>query len=152
MTDTPASPERQYAAVRLLAVVMLVGLPTVCLLLGILLSPDSLAGDGVNEFVVYVLLIVGATGPAIVPVIQRWGLNRKGRPSTPVSASALFVSVYVLKMAAIEAVYVYGLVVFLLSGEFEKMAYFYPVGIVWTVVSWPNRGKFDRFLKTCEAV
>ena len=51
-----------------------------------------------------------------------------------------------IKFSLIEAIYIYGLVVYLLSGDILKALYFYPVGIAWSVVHWPTRDRFENFV------
>ena len=74
--------------------------------------------------------------------IQNW-LKEESESKSP---AALFVMLSIIKSSLIETIYIYGLIVYFLSGDIIKSLYFYPVGIAWSVVHWPTRGRFDNFV------
>ena len=106
---------------------------------------------GEQEMLLYILLIVGMVQPVVLPFIEKMQINnyRKNKNSA-MSPYQLFTTISIIKMAMIEAVYLYGLVVYFLSGDLTRMLYFYPVGIIWTFIYWPRRDKYERFTKSLE--
>lgn len=144
-------PDVQYKTLRAIHFAMLILLPPTYLLIAYMLGSDYYPPGGHNKFMLYVLLIIGAIEPAVAPMIGRLMITGAKKKHLEVSSIAgLFISINIIKLALIEAIYIYGLVVFLLSGDLMKMLYFYPIGIIWTAVYWPQRDKFDRFLRQYE--
>lgn len=132
---------------------MLVAAPPVYLLVAFLVGSDDFAPDDSVVFLLYGLLIIGLVQPVVAIPIERLVVTNARKESMTVSSgSALYLSISVIKMALIEPIYIYGFVVFLLSGEIANMLYFYPIGIIWSAVYWPRREKLDRFVKQFEDV
>ena len=132
---------------------MLVAAPPIYLLVAYVMRVDNFAPDNSIVFLLYSLLIVGLVQPAVaVPIERLMVANARKEPVTASSGSALFLSISIIKMALIEPIYIYGFVAFLLSGEILNMLYFYPIGIVWTVIYWPRKEKLDQFVKQFEDV
>ena len=59
--------------------------------------------------------------------------------------AGLFFNLALIKISMIEAIYIYGLVVYILLGDMIKALYFYPIGMAWSVVYWPTRDRFAIF-------
>lgn len=138
---------------RLIRFAMLVAAPPIYLLVAYVVETDKFAPDNSDVFLLYALLIIGLVQPALAFPIERLMVaNARKEPVRASSGSALYLSVSIIKMALIEPIYIYGFVVFLLSGEIANMLYFYPIGIVWTVIYWPRKEKLDEFVKQFEEV
>jgi hypothetical protein len=142
--------DRRYTLVLLISFAMLVVAPVAYLLIAVMLNPDEFADNGFNEFVLYILLVLGIVQPGIVPLLQRMQGPPAERQGAAESAAGLYLTRAIVRMAMIEAVYIYGLVVFLLSGQLTYMWYFYPVGVFWTVILWPRRSNYEHFIQERE--
>ncbi len=130
----------------MIAFAMLIVMPVIFLISMFIVSPPQQSG-GEIEIMLLILLIVGMLQPLAIPIIekvqcQNW-LKEKSETKNP---AALFVTLSIIKSSFIEAIYIYGLVVYLLSGDILKALYFYPVGIAWSVVHWPTRDRFENFV------
>jgi len=147
------SPESLYRTLTVVRFAMLVAAPPIYLLVAYVVGTDNFTPDNSIVFLLYALLIVGLVQPAVaVPIERLMVANARKEPVTALSGSALYLSISIIKMALIEPIYIYGFVAFLLSGEILNILYFYPIGIVWTVVYWPRKEKLDQFVKQFEDV
>lgn len=136
----------QLQLIKMITFAMLIFMPLVFLVLMFIVDPPRQSG-GEIEIMLLILLIVGMVQPLAIPVIskiqiQNW-LKEKSETKSP---AALFVMLSIIKSSFIEAIYIYGLVVYLLSGDMLKALYFYPVGIAWSVVHWPTRARLENFV------
>jgi len=59
----------------------------------------------------------------------------------------LYFMLSIIQMAMVEAIYVYGFIVFILTARLTYMLYFYPIGIAWSFVYWPRREKYTQLLE-----
>lgn len=103
---------------------------------------------GEFEIMQYILLMVGMLQPLTIPLItkvqvQFWkkSVFEKKNPAS------LFLSLALIKYSMIVAIYIYGLVVYFLSGDMTRALYFYPIGMTWSAVHWPTRGRFETFVR-----
>jgi hypothetical protein len=122
-----------------LAVIFLVAVPE-----------GASAADGT---VLNILLLLAIIQPAVCPFIERNRVAgyKLSQPSPAVMApSQLLFTLTLIKFAFVEAVYIYGLVVYFLSGDPFPVLYFYAVGIVWSVIYWPRPSTVERFFKKVE--
>ncbi len=147
MKASTETSQNQFTLVRFVHIALLIVAPLIYLVVACLVGENTVAREDFGPFVLYLLLIVGMVQPALCPVIEK--MQTAGHRTEQLAvktAAGLYVSSSVIRIAFVEAVYIYGLIAFLLSGELVNMLYFYPVGIVWTVIYWPRRMRLDRFL------
>lgn len=136
----------QFKLIRMIAFTMLIFMPLVLLSLMFVVSPPRQSG-GEIEIALLILLIVGMIQPLVIPIISRIQIqNWQKENSENKSPAILFFMLSLIKLSLIEAIYIYGLVVYLLSGDMTKALYFYPVGIAWSVVHWPTSQRFENFV------
>lgn len=142
-----AQVEKQLKTLRIITWAMLVAAPVIYLLIANFISAGMQISAG-NELILYLLLVVAAVEPAMAPVME-WSQIRSYRagPQTQMKPINLFFTVSVMKMSTVGAVYVFGFVVFILTGKFVNLLYFYPIGIAWTLVLWPKREKYDQLVE-----
>lgn len=140
----PVDPEKQLRTLRFVTWALLVGGPILYLVVAQIQSEYLKAPAG-NELLLYILLIVAIVSPAAAFVIERFQISQfLAAQASEMQPIDLFFTVSIIKMAMVEAVYIYGFVVFMLSGELANMLYFYPIGIVWSLIHWPRREKYDQ--------
>lgn len=147
MIESGGSQEAQFRTVTIIAVAALIVAPLLYLIMAYLVTVPS-RGDGEQQMLIYILLIVGTVQPVLLPVIEKSQVNsyRKNIDSS-MTPSNLFTTLSIIKYAFIEAIYLYGLAVYFLSGELNSMLYFYPVGIIWTFIHWPRKSTFEKFFQ-----
>jgi len=140
----------QFRPVILFAFLILVVAPLIYFFVAFFVKVPLKTG-GEQEMLFYILLLVGMVQPIVLPFLEKMqvGNYRKSKNSS-MSPVQLYTTISIIKMAMIEAVYLYGLVVYFLSGDLTKMLYFYPVGIIWTLIYWPRRDKYEKFTKSLE--
>lgn len=140
----PVDQEKQLRTLRFITWAMLVGAPIMFLIVAQIQSEhlDTRAG---NELLLYILLIVAVVSPATAFAVERFQVSRfSSTPTSEMRPINLFFTISIMKMAMIEATYIYGFVVFIISGDFSNLLFFYPIGIVWSLVHWPRREKYNQ--------
>ena len=146
----PGEVQRQpnWRVLTIITWTMLVLAPAVYLVIAWLLDSKGLEAKAGNEMLVYLLLVVAIVEPAFMPIVTRLEVRkfRKG-VSQAKSPAQLFLSLSIIHMAVVEAVYIFALICFILTAKFTYMLWFYPIGIAWSYVYWPRREKFNRLLE-----
>lgn len=150
MTELNRNYAREFKKSLALAVALLVVAPAVYLLVACVIQIDPRTG-GEADMLFYILLIVAIVEPAVAPLIRRFHLNRY-RPygTSRMSPGQLFTSISVIEFVLVELIYIYGLVVYIITGDMMRMLSFYPVALIWSVVYWPRRSAWDKFSRAIE--
>ena len=140
--------EKHLGTLKIITWAMLVFAPAVYLIIASMVRIDPSPSGTPDNLIIYILLIVGVTSPVMGLVIERIQIQAfKTNQNSKMSPANLFFTVSIIKMAMVEAVYIYGLVVYLLTGSFLNLLYFYPIGIIWSFVHWPRRIKYDQLVE-----
>lgn len=150
MTELNRNYAREFKKSQALAVALLVVAPAVYLLVAYVIQIDPRTGGEV-DMLFYILLIVAIVELAVAPLIRRFHLNRY-RPygTSRMSPGQLFTSISVIEFVLVELIYIYGLVVYIITGDMMRMLSFYPVALIWSVVYWPRRSAWDKFSRAIE--
>jgi hypothetical protein len=135
-----------FRRVQLLAVSMLIALPVIYFIVAMLVSPEAGDSSEANRLLFYLLLVVAVTEPALYPLIKRFHMSNLRRGGTKMSAEQLYFTFSIIKMSLVNAIYIYGLVVYLVTQGFWRLLCFYAVGIVWSIIYWPRRERYERFV------
>ncbi len=150
MTELNWNYAEEFKKSKVLAVALLIVMPAVYLLVACMIQIAPRTGGEV-DMLFYILLIVAIVEPAVAPLIKRFHLNRYRTGGTSrMSPGQLFTSISVIEFVLIESVYIYGLVVYIITGDMMRMLSFYPVAMIWTVVYWPRRSAWDKFSQAIE--
>lgn len=146
MTPPSETALRRFRFVKMLTIFMLVVAPVIYLIVAYSIPAGELAVEPGTDLMFYGLLIIAIIEPAIYPLIERFHLNQR-RPAAhkQMMVEQLYVTLSIIKMALVEAIYIYGLVAYLVTHEMDKMLYFYPIGIIWSLIYWPTRDRFEKF-------
>jgi hypothetical protein len=138
---------KRFRFVKMLALFMLVVAPVIYLIVATAIPEKQASPEPGTKLMLYGLLVIAVVEPVLYPIIERFHLSQarttRGR-KMPVEQ--LYVTLSIIKMALVEAIYIYGLVAYLITYEMDKMLYFYPIGIIWSAIYWPTRDRFERFL------
>ncbi len=142
--------QTQFRITRMVAYVLLLAIPMVCLILVYSLDMTSKRG-GEYDMVLYILLLVAMVEPALAFLLEKMQVENYKQSKSPSSSPAqLFTSISIIKLALVESSYLFAMVLFLISGQPINALYFYPIGIIWSVIYWPRMGKFEQFLEKME--
>jgi len=128
---------------------MLVGAPLIYLVIPQFIETAEFETQAGMDVLLYMLMLLAVIQPMIVsPLIERHHLKTHstgGEKSQ--SPGQLYVTLSIIKFAVVETTFIYGLVVFCVTGSYEHMLWFYPIGAIWAVVYWPRRVKYEQFLQ-----
>jgi len=150
---------------RLLALMFLVVTPLVVLIIACLIKVKKMYPEGTDNFVIYVIFIVAFITPLISIIVKKVQINNYRRNKGKVlntgplalekqykemTTGQFFISLLIVQLAFVEATYIYGFMVFLISGELVNILYFYIIGIIWSFIFWPREEKTKNFMKSLE--
>lgn len=128
--------------------IILVGLPLVYLVVAWILDFAQLAPARTEQFAVYILLIVGIVLPAMIPVLERSQIKSlRDNPDAVLVAGQVFQTFSLVRAAIVESVYLLGMIAYVMSGEILQMLWFYPIGIIWTMLFWPRQRGYRRLIE-----
>ncbi|MEW5796652.1 MAG: hypothetical protein AB1772_09885 [Candidatus Zixiibacteriota bacterium] len=148
MIDSRTQDQPNWRVVTILTWAMLVVAPAVYLIIALFVDAKGMQAPAGNDVVFYILFVVALTDPLLAFIIEPSEIGKfKAGKSAAKTAGNLFLTVSIVKMAMVEAVYIFGLVSYLVTGRLDYMLYFYPLGILWSYVHWPRREKFTRLLE-----
>ncbi len=143
--------QARWQIIRIVAFAFLVAAPLVYLTVMYLVSIPPQEGGHI-EMMLYILLIVAIVEPATAMYIERFQITsyRANQP-TNMNLDNLYFTLSIIKFAFVEVIYIFGLVVYFVSGNHNAMLYFYPIGIAWSFVYWPRQSKFEEFVRKIES-
>lgn len=148
------------------ALVLFVMAPIIYLVIALSLNMEPIADSQAN-LIMYILLIIAIVYPFILPVLERsqikaYHRNRRSGSDLAAqnnifmntknhsSASALAMTFNIIKFSLVESSFIFGLVIYFISGDMNKMLYFYPIGYIWTIIIFPTKGRFQAFIDKVE--
>lgn len=152
MPTTPAS-ETAWRNSRIFAWLMTVGVPVVFLVVTQAWDRPAAENDAAHQMMLYMLLPLAMIQPALYGLIEKSQI-RSFRDSNrgTMTAAAVLQTLSIIKCAFVEAIYIYGFVLYAIGAGLGYMLYFYVVGAIWTLLYWPRRARFDSLQKKMETV
>jgi hypothetical protein len=141
---------KPFLTARIIAFAMFVGSPIAYLIIAFVIERPLVAG-GEYDMLFRIILIVAMVQPLLAFVVERSQVRAfRARRQKEMTASQLLVTLAINKAAFVSVVFIYGLVVYLLSGDLLRMLWFYPIGAIWSVIHWPRREKWNMLIQTLE--
>ncbi len=108
--------------------------------------------DGPKELLYYMLLGIAVFEPALYPLLERFQIAGFKRANSPMLTTAKLLStLMIIKGAMVNAIYIYGVVAYLMTADFDKIYPFYIVGVFWSIFYWPRRDTIESKLQELEA-
>ncbi len=145
--DTPEQ-KKLFRTVQIITWIILVGLPVVYLVIAWYMRITRLAPKEYDQFMIYLLLIVAILLPIMIPVLERSQIKSlRSNPDAILVAGRLFQALSITRAALIEIVYLLGIVTFFITGDLLQMIWFYPIGIIWSILFWPRQAGFQRLIE-----
>ncbi len=140
------SREAQFNMARMFAVVMFFIAPAAYLYIAY-----SMLGKqtGQSNMVILVVLLAVAAGELVASFFIPDLLLRKS-PNFKAQKAPLQ-QYWIVRMAMVESVFIFGLAYFFIAGDFNAMFYFYAIGAIGVVMHWPTRERFDAVAAQLEA-
>lgn len=103
------------------------------------------------NIIMTILLIYGGFAPLVMAVIRRKIVSAynkgKSKFKSPEDAWSKF---SIMQVGVGSGNFAFGLLIYFLSGDIQKMLYFYPIGIVWAIFLWPTRKRYEDFISKIE--
>lgn len=96
----------------------------------------------------YILLVIAIVQPSLFFLINKYQITMyKKSTNTTMSSAQFFTSLTLIRMSFVDAVYLYGFVIFILTADLTKMLWFYPIGAIWLYIHWPRQEQFEQFIQ-----
>ncbi len=152
MIERDEKTRKVFGRVRLQAVVMMVVAPLVFAAVPIFIAPMQPFESGGPKMLVYILLIVAVFTPMLYPIIERVQIStyRKLGDKSRMTPLQMYFVQQLIRFSLTEAVFIFALAVFFLTGRQDYFWYFFPIGVFWVVLAWPTESKFETYLKKVE--
>lgn len=149
--DVDKTQSKQFKLIRLFALLMLVVAPIIYLVIAGLKQVEEKTG-GEHDIMFYMLLIVGLCQPLAIPIIERVQIANYRKEKLSNDSAAKYLTVmFLTRFAIIEAIYIWGLVLFFVTGDLTRAMLFFPIGAAWSAIFWPREERIMRTLKRLEA-
>ncbi len=143
--------EANFRMVKIMAFLMLVAMPIILLGMTYLVTPQDSKG-GQNDMMLYMLLILSVFQPMVSPFVVRLQVdNYKKNQQSKMTTDQLLSNLNIIKFAFVEAIFLYGLLNYIISGDLMRMLYFYPIGIIWAFIYWPKRSGYENFVERIDS-
>jgi hypothetical protein len=148
LSSYSAAVEKKLKILKFITWAMMVVAPPVYIVTALLLDPQQPMAPAGDALMIYMLLAIAIVQPLLAPLLARMEITKHKTHHPKGEASGeLFLAISVIRMAMVEAVYIYGFVAYLLTGDIMNMLYFYPIGMVWSYFQWPTRQKYENLLE-----
>ncbi|HEX2896796.1 MAG TPA: hypothetical protein VHP63_01945 [candidate division Zixibacteria bacterium] len=103
-----------------------------------------------SEFIVvmtYVLLAYGALAPFVLPIIKKaLVLGFRSGKTKFKSPEDLWFYYFIIQGSITDAIFIFGFMIYMWSGDLTRMLYFYPIGIAWSIFNWPTSDRYEQFM------
>jgi len=142
--------QKEFKKAFMISIAILIIAPVIYLMVAYKIDAPAKTGGEV-DLLFYIFLIMGMIQPAVGFIVVRHQLaayrKQSERKMTP---AQLLTTLAIIKAAVIEAGFIYGLVLYLMSGDMQRMLIFYPIGAIWAAILWPRRAKWENTIQTLE--
>lgn len=137
---------KQFNMARLVAAAILVIAPIIYLFVAQSMTKDVFQADEQAKLIMYLLVPIALIDPVLWLLVKRFQLPMYQSREEQVGRAKLYVSLMIIKLSLVAAIFVYGIVVFLLTNEIMNMLWFYLIGFVWALIYWPRKSHFERVM------
>ena len=126
---------------------MLLVVPLIFLLITYLV-PVNPPADTMPDWLLFMFVFLSVFSPAIGKIAEKKSINdfKSGKVAKEMY-NQIFFNISLAKIALVEAIFIYALVIFFLTGDQNKFFILWPVGVIWGVVVKPTENSARNFLE-----
>jgi hypothetical protein len=141
--------KKKFNVTRLIAIGLLVVMPLLYFAIVKGLQFPSM-NPAANELLFQILIIVALLQPVMIPVIEKTHIQllKKNKALNPTDA---FMLLMIIRCSIIEAIYLFGVITYFNTYNLTSMLYFYPIGIIATIVYFPRESTYETFKEKLQA-
>ncbi len=134
---------------RILAVGIMGLAPLVFIAFAFAVSPPSSIDPGGAKMLLYILLMVAIITPLLYQVIERSRIStyKMLGDKSKMTPGQMYLTLQIIRFALTESIFIFAVIVYFVTGRQDWFWDFYPIGIVWVVLAWPTRSKFETFMQ-----
>jgi len=148
LTQYDAATEKQLRFIEGFSWMFRVVEPTAFLVVALVMNPKGVQAKAGNEIMLYLLLGVSLLAPLAMSLVTKSAIQSgRAKRGPDVTPADIFQLLSVSQTSCVAWIYIFGLVVFMITGKFAYMLCFYPIGIAWSFVYWPTRAKYERLME-----
>ncbi len=140
------SKEQSFRMIKFLVYPFLI-LSPVTYLIAMFFVDVPLRDGGETHILFYIIFFVSMVLPLFGFLIERNQIHMYKNKQITTEPEKINFGISIVKFALVNAIYVLGLTVYFITGDFARTLFFYPIGIVWTFVHWPSEAKYKQFLE-----
>ncbi len=143
----------EYSTLRVIIFAQVLGVPVLTLAFVCFVFQFGPGGRARSDDpLFYFFLALGALLWALIPVVERKIMSayRAGEVGGRQLLAAAK-DVVLVRFMIIGSIYIIGLITTLSHGTFARLAYFYVLGILYTIWFWPSEARFRRIVEQLEA-
>lgn len=135
----------KYRSIMHLRYVCLVSAPLLCLQVVYLSQKRPV------QVISQPMLTFGLLAPLPARVMLKQRLLRSlWQKGTGRDARSAVGTIYIIWMAMPESCYTFGLIAYFVTYDYQQLYYFYPIGMVASIIVWPTRERFDALVGQLE--
>lgn len=135
-----------FRKTRLFALIFFIISPIIYLGVTLYVTAETV-NPAANDLLLYMLLILSVVQPALYPLIERFQISQYKRlTESRMNVLQLYHTSSIIKYAMVEAVFVYAIAIYFVTGTTEHIWKFYIIGIFWAIIYWPRKTTFENFL------
>ncbi len=132
---------------QLMAAAIYIGAPLLYLIAGYYIDLQK-TDNPANDLMFNILILFSLIQPSLGFLIEKFHIGMYRRNVTNrQTPEKLFFTIGITKIAMVNAVFLYGLVVVIITGDFNNFYYFYLLGTVWAFILFPTKKSYDKFLE-----
>jgi hypothetical protein len=149
----PDFPDKMWKRLTLIVTAILILAPVAYLALVYIWPANEHLVAEPSQVILYLLYVIALIDPAKSFIVKRASIA-KIRGTRPPSeyVSKRFEALVIIRCASVGAVYLYGLLWFILSGQTSQLYFFYAIGVLWSLMRWPRKQEYFDFVQEAKAL
>ncbi len=144
---------KQYAVLRVITLLLLVVAPAAYTVMVYVMNRAGNRPIHPDSAMVYALFALAAATTVAVPIFGRLGLWKTiGRSQLEKGLNTLQAAqvLTIIRLAFIESIYIYGLILFFITGLTTYLPYFAAIGVLCSILYWPTYDRFAALVRSLE--
>ncbi len=143
--------KKEFKKTIMLAVSFLLIAPVMYLTIIIFVLQPAAQLKPAQDILLYILIIVALLLPIAHKIVRKVQIiNFKNGSQTGMTIASLYTVLSIINFAMVESIYIFGYIAYILTSEMFNYLIFSIIAICWSVISWPRRVKFEKFLTEME--
>lgn len=144
---------KQYTVLRIIVFALLVAAPVAYAAVIYILAKGGRMASNPESKIAYLMFALAIMNALALPVMDRIALwKTQGKLQVKKGAGIIesAQSMTIIKLALVESMYLFGMVVFFVTGVTNNLYYFAALGLLYSIIYWPTRDRFVALVRSLE--